>query len=244
MYILRQKAFANKKNKEMVRDWKLRQRIRNSGIVDEINEAREAKVRELTKGQKGFLGFGRPHATKVTEEEIFNRAKGGRRAYQRRKKFEAGGSDNFSVYVGEDPKLFEKVNKDHAARGTKQVKEVKHNINSSITNGGDSFIGNRKSSARRRQELHLDFGGQKYHMSGAEYHAKKAAEKRAAEEAAKATPKPTLPKPTTIAAKEGNKILGWVKKNPGKTAAAALGTAGLAYAGKKAYDHYKNRDKE
>ena len=37
----------------------------------------------------------------------------------------------------------------------------------------------------------------------------------------------------------------WIKKNPGKTAAGVLGTAGLAYGGKKLYDHYKeNKDKE
>lgn len=254
MIILRQREFANKKNKEMVRDWKLRQRIRGSGIVDKINEEREAQVRKLTGGQEGV------HATKLTEEEIFNQAKGGRRAYQDKIKFDKGVSNSASVFVGEDPELFKRVNKDTAARGTNQVQNVNHNINSMITNkGADNFIGNRKSSAYRRREigLPLSYRSEKYHMSSAEYHAKRAAEKKAAEEAAKkaaeeaakATPKPTptpTPKPTTtskVAAKEGNKVLGWVKKNPGTTAVGVLGTAGLAYGGKKLYDHYKNREK-
>ena len=233
MIILRQREFANKKNKEMVRDWKLRQRIRGSGIVDKINEDRERKVRELTGGQEGV------HATKLTEEEIFNRAKGGRRAYQDKIKFDKGVSNSASVFVGEDPELFKRVNKDTAARGANQVQNVNDNINSMITNeGADNFIGNRKSSAYRRREigLPLSYRSEKYHMSGAEYHAKRAAEKKAAEEAAK--------KAAEEAAKEGNKVLGWVKKNPGTTTAVGvLGTAGLAYGGKKLYDHYKNKEK-
>ena len=40
--------------------------------------------------------------------------------------------------------------------------------------------------------------------------------------------------------KKGNKIIGYIKKHPGKSAAIAAGSLATAYAAKKAYDHYKN----
>lgn len=42
--------------------------------------------------------------------------------------------------------------------------------------------------------------------------------------------------------KKGNKIIGYIKKHPGKSAAIAAGTAATVYGVKKAYDHYKNKN--
>ena len=176
-----QRLFSNRKNKEMVRDWKLRERIKKSGVIDEINQERENKVKELTGGKS--------HATKLTEDDVFQKAKEGRKALQDKIKFDKGLTSSYGRSENADPELFKKVNKNSAGRSLKQVSVSNWDINTRINNKGsligeeDYDINGNKTSSGRAREIGLNsHGKQTPHMSGAEYHANRGAKKKAAGE--------------------------------------------------------------
>ena len=260
MIILRQRLFSNKENKAKNRDWKLRERIRKSGIVDEINQERENQVRELIKGQTpkaGFLGFGKqdvPHATKLTEEEIFQQAKAGRRALQDKIKFDKGLIDFYGVEENANPELFKKVNKNSAGRSLEQVGYHDFGLDTRINNKGSlvkDYIdkeGNKTTSKRARELGITNHGQAQYHMSGAEYHAKKKAEKEAAANVKKVAEgtenvvknvtgaKSSIPSPKP---KEGAELLKKNWKRGGKIALATGGAIAAGVGAKELYDKKK-----
>lgn len=241
MIVLRLKEFGEVKraNKAKKNEWRLRQRIRDSRVIDEENYRLQRMADELNSKKKWYQGKFKPEP--VTEDEVLIKVKDGQRAVQEKMHFQDRVRKKKNAFrhgetIPGSEDLFMK---------TKRFKDLGEHVDPSkieyITNDVHGVVNsNMNGSKYRARKLGLH-SSETEHISGAEAQRRILERKKRAKSPInqiKSKITQTQEK-ATEAIKDQTKKRGFKLSRNQKIGAAALGTAALVGAGTYAYKKHK-----
>ena len=244
--LLKTKEFGNKENKAKKNEWKLRQRIKEEGLVHKENARLQGMADEINSKKKWYQSKIKPEA--VTEEEVLDKLKDGQRVVQEKMQFQnkiskgQNASRTGETIKGSEDLFMKSQGRKKLGRHTPEVTYITNDIHG-VVNGSS------KGSKARAHKLGLDSPFNKpHHISGSEAQRRIIARKTKnsgisqgvkdsiAEKASEIVEKV---KEFTPSQKKGLKL----SRNQ-KLGAAALGTAAVIGAGTYAYKKHKKSKEE
>lgn len=245
--LLKTKEFGNKENKAKKNEWKLRQRIKDEGLIQKENARLQGMADEINSKKKWYQSKIKPEA--VTEEEVLSKLKDGQRVVQEKMQYQnkiskgQNASRTGETIKGSEDLFMKSQGRKKLGRHSQEMTYITDDIHGVVN--GSSIKG---SKARARELGFHNRFKEPHHISGSE------AQRRIIERKTKNSN--VFQGVKDNIAEKGSKTVEKIKEfipsskkglkltRNQKIGAAALGTAAIIGAGTYAYKRHKKSKEE